>query len=134
MRLEEVFDKLCQAARRALERPGEPVPIDGFPGYMIEFIPEDAERGLLIPGLYVPPRPEKPRDSFDVGYGMDIARMCGLDYVLRKNCTLDKEDVELLVKLYRRGWYAKIWRPDAPDCWAELVEEPEESNGKSKGD
>ena len=125
MRLEEILDKLCRATRSALENPGRPIQIDGFPGYMIEFIPEDEEKGVFIPGLHIPPGPEKPRGSFDVGYGIDIARMCGLDYVIRSNCVIDEATVVHMHELYRRGWFVKIWKPGT-ECWAELITALEE--------
>ncbi len=125
MRLEELFDKLCMAARRALERPGEPVPIEGLESYMIEFIPEDEEKGVYIPGLHIPPSGDKPEGSFDVGYGMDIARMCDLDHVIRGSCMIDEATVVHMHELYRRGWFVRVWKPGT-ECWAELITALEE--------
>ncbi|BAN89926.1 hypothetical protein [Aeropyrum camini] len=116
LEIEELLDRLCEAARRALKEPGKAVDVPGLPGYGFEWLEVEGE---LLPGLHTP-------RSFDVGYGLGIARMCGLDYKIRRSCVLDGEDVDLLIRLYGRGWFARVWRPDDPDCWAEIVEETDE--------
>ncbi len=131
MRLEEVIDALCKAARRALEEKGKIVEVPGLPGYAFEWVEVEGE---LLPGLYTPPTPEKPEGTFDVGYGLGIARLCGLDYVLRSNCVIDGDTVSHMLELYNRGWYVRVWKPGSPDCWAEMVDELALEEGDGGGE
>lgn len=40
-----------------------------------------------------------------------------------EECVIDEETLELMVGLYRKGWFVRVWNPDLEDCHAALVDE-----------
>ena len=44
-----------------------------------------------------------------------------------KGCVIDEDTVDAMVKLYRKGWFVRIYKPYMPGCFAELRDEPKQN-------